>query len=288
MIFDNLIHLPNKLFYPLKKKDFEVNNIFKKYGYIHEVSKDENIDFVNNLNKKLENIDFSNIIYRSLSSNKKKYSLDYFENLDLETKNKINNFFNNKEQIYKISSMLGYKVKFRRAFLLINYFNGLNNNEGPKMFHRDADSLQDQVKVFLLLNNIDEDSGMFYFVPKNYIDENSRLPEEEDRKNMNSSDRYRNYDETVIKYANCKNYDTPIKKLNGTKGEIIYIDTGKIYHKGGYIINKSKKRLLIQAVFTPVLSLSNWNDNKRMNKFSWFFKQKLTTLRHKLRKNLKN
>lgn len=287
MIFDKLIHLPNKLFYPLFNKDLKVYGTFKKYGYIHEADNNENIHFVNDLNKDLENIDFENIIKTKLLSDKKKYSLDYFDNLDNKIKIKISNFFDNKEKILKISSMLGYKVKFRKVSLLVNYYNGSHDDEGPKMFHRDADSLQDQVKIFLLLNDIDNDNGMFYFVPKNYINENYRLPDEDDRNNMNIKDRYRNYDKTVLKYAKYNSNDNPIKKLNGFKGEMIYMDTGKIYHKGGYITDKNKKRMLLQVIFTPELSLSNWNSNKKPNVFSWTLKQKLTTLRHKLRKNLK-
>lgn len=288
MIFDKLIHLPNQLFYPLFNKDLKVYETFKKYGYIHEPNNKENIHFVNSLNKDLENIDFENIIKMKLLSDKKKYSLDYFNYLDNKIKIKILNFFDNKEKILKISSMLGYKVKFRKAMYLINYYNGSKKDEGPKMFHRDADSLQDQVKIFLLLKDIDNDNGMFYFVPKNYINENCRLPDEDDLKNLNLRDKYRNYDKTVLKYSKYNSNDNPIKKLNGFKGEMIYIDTGKIYHKGGYINDKNKIRILLQVVFTPELSLSDWNSNKKQNVFFWTLKQKLTTLRHKLRKNLKN
>ena len=63
----------------------------------------------------------------------------------------------------------------------------------------------------------------------------------------------------VIK--NKSNSDTPIKKLYGTQGEILYMDTGKVYHKGGYISEPNKERFLLQAIYTPILSLSEWNNS---------------------------
>ena len=70
----------------------------------------------------------------------------------------------------------------------------------------------------------------------------------------------------------------------GTSGELLYVDTGKVYHKGGYIKDKDKFRFLIQAVYTPILSLSNWNnlDNALLK----FIQNKLTSLRIKLRKEI--
>ena len=53
--------------------------------------------------------------------------------------------------------MLGYKTKLRNVSILFNFYNENNNeNEGPKMYHRDSDSLHDQVKVFMLANNISD------------------------------------------------------------------------------------------------------------------------------------
>jgi hypothetical protein len=73
-------------------------------------------------------------------------------------------------------------------------------------------------------------------------------------------------------------------KLHGYQGELLYVDTGKVYHKGGYISEKDKMRLLLQAVYTPVLSLSNWNNNK--NFILKFIQNKLTSLRIKFRKTI--
>ena len=285
MLFDKLIHLPNKIFFPFFNKDKEIHKNFQYSGYLQVVSDKDNIQFAEYLNKTCLNINFKKIIEEKIQNNEKIYTINIYEYLDDVTKDKINKFFNNKEKIFKVSSMLGLKVKLRKVHLLINFFNNKTyQDEGPKMYHRDSDSLHDQVKIFFLLNDLENENGMFYFVPKNYISESSKLPFENDRKDMQLWNKWRNYDETVLKYAKCNENDFPIKKLTGKKGEMLYIDTGKLYHKGGYIKNEKIKRFILQAVYTPVLSLSNWNKNS--NKLMTFVQNKLTTLRIKLRRTL--
>ena len=285
MLFDKLIHLPNKIFFPLFKKDKTIYKQFQYYGYIHKTSNKNNNQLADEIYKNCEKINVENIINKNTLKNNKVYSLNIFEYLDKSTKDKIFNFFNNKEKIYKVSSMLGLKVKLRQVHLMINFFNeNTFKNEGPKMYHRDSDSLQDQVKIFFLLNNLHNENGMFYFVTKDIIDENSKLPFEIDRQNKDLWNKWRNYDETILKYSKNSEDHSPIKKLKGKKGEMLYIDTGKIYHKGGYIEEQNTFRYMIQAVYTPILSLSNWNDNNFLLKI---IQNKLISLRIKLRKTLR-
>jgi hypothetical protein len=285
MFFDKLIHLPTKIFFPFHNKDKETYQNFQNSGYLHIVSDKNNVQFASDLYNNLLNINFKKIIEEKTLNNENVYTVNIYEYLDHDTKDKINNFFNNKEKIFTVSSMLGFKAKLRKVHVLINFFNKkTNQDEGPKMYHRDSDSLNDQVKIFFLLNDLKNDNGMFYFVPKNYIDENTKLPFENDRKDMQLWNKWRNYDKTVLKYAKYNEDDFPIKKLKGKKGEMLYIDTGKVYHKGGYINEENTTRFLLQAVYTPVLSLSNWNNNS--NKLMKFVQNKLTTLRIKLRRTL--
>lgn len=284
MLFDKLIHFPNKIFFPLFKKNKVIYDQFQYYGYIHNINNKNNDLLADEIYKNCQKINIKKIIKQNIFKNEKIYSLNIFEYLDKDIKDKILNFFNNKEKIYKVSSMLGLKVKLRQVHLMINFFNeNTSRNEGPKMYHRDSDSLQDQIKIFFLINNLHNENGMFYFVPKNFIDENSKLPFESDRQSKDLWNKWRNYDETILKYSKYKENQSPIKKLEGKKGEMLFIDTGKIYHKGGYIEDQNKFRFMIQAVYTPILSLSNWNNNNFLLKI---IQNKLTTLRIKLRKTL--
>lgn len=291
MIFDKLIHLPNLIFFPIFNKDQNSYNKFQYQGYHHELNYEENLIFAKKIYNEINKKDLNKIIAKFLNKYPELYAIDIFDELDIILQNKIFKFFNEKNKIKKISDMLGYKVKLRRVSLQINFFNEkTKSDEGPKMYHRDSDSLNDQVKIFMLLNNIDESTGMFYFIPKYLIDEKHKLPFEKNRMNLKISDRWRNYDETVLSAIRLQrpntNPNSLVKKLKGNIGETLYIDTGKIYHKGGFVDNQKNKRILIQAVYTPILSLSDWNISNKI-KILNILKNKLTTLRIKLRKTLK-
>lgn len=285
IMFDKIIHFPNKFFYPIKNIDKELYKIFSKYGFVKELNEIENINFANEISDYLKKIDIKKIIKSQIKKNPKIYSINIFEYLDKEMQNKVLYFFTNLKKIKKINSMLGYRVKFRNVKLLVNFYNNeVKENEGPKMFHRDSDSLQDQIKIFILINNIDDKIGMFYYVPKNIINEDTKLPFEKDLAHLDLKDKWRNHDKTVHQVAKKKKIKNPILKLNGYRGELLYIDTGKVYHKGGHISDKDKMRIVFQAVYTPILSLSNWNINR--NFMLNFIQNKLTSLRIKFRKTV--
>lgn len=285
MLFDKIIHLPNKFFFPIRNINHEINNLFKKLGFVHELNEPKNIELAIEVNEKLKKLNFDEIINSQLKIKPSSYSVNVLNYLDDQTQKKLTFFFNNEEKIIKISSMLGYKVKFRNLSLLMNFHNeNTKKDEGPKMFHRDSDSLHDQVKIFMLINDIDDENGMFFFIPKNIISEEKKLPFEKELKNLSLKDKWRNFDKTVFSLAKKNNVKDPIMKLVGSKGELLYIDTGKVYHKGGYILEKEKFRFLFQAVYTPIWSLSNWNTSK--NFLLIFLQNKLTSLRIKFRKTI--
>jgi hypothetical protein len=283
LLFDHLIHLPNRILFPFFSKDKEIYNQFQINGYAYFENNFDNIQICKEIMQNIDLKKIEDLINLKKKINPKIYSVNIFETLSENLRNKITFFFNNNIKVKLSSSMLGYKAKFRTVSVLCNFYNENNKeNEGPKMFHRDSDSLQDQVKLFVLVNNISDKCGMFYYVPKNYINEDVKLPFETDRKDMKLSDKWRNYDSTVNNVLKKKNGF--VHKLKGKQGEAIYMDTGKVYHKGGYVSGKNEYRILIQAVYTPLLSLSNWNETR--NKFLIYIQQKLTSLRIKLRNTL--
>ena len=290
MIFDKFIHLPNLILFPIINKDKEIYDNFQYRGYYHEINHDENIKFAKKIFGVINKKNLDNIIQDIKKKNSDIYSINIFDKIDQDSQKEIKNFFDKKQRVKKISDMLGYRVKLRNVSLIVNFFNEYRKKiEGSKMYHRDSDSLNDQVKIFMLLNNIDENTGMFYFVPKYLINEDYRLPFEKDRINLDIWDKWRNYDKTVLSAIQLKKPNTDpnllVKKLEGKAGETLYIDTGKIYHKGGFVNNQNNMRVLLQAVYTPILSLSDWN---RTSKFKIIknITNKLTTLRIKLRKLL--
>ena len=287
-VYDYIINIPNKLFFPLFKKNKKINHVFRKFGFIHHKQVLENKNFAREIHEGLKNLNLKKIIKKEIKKKQTRYIIHLNKHLDKKIKIKIKNFFDNPEKIYQISSMLGCRVKFRKYILQVNFYNNKTiESEGAKMFHRDSDSLQDQVKIFMLINDIDDHNGMFYFIPKTLIDEDYRLPYESDRMSMELINKWRNYDKTILSYLKNKNKKySAIKKLYGIQGEILYIDTGKLYHKGGYISDPNKKRILLQVIYTPILGLSNWADNQD-NLLLKFLQHKLTSLKIKLRTKIK-
>ena len=284
-IFDYIIHLPNKIFYPFLTKDKNIYQNFQKNGYYYYQDDADNIKFSRFVEEHINVKKVNELIDLKKSENPKVYSVNISRILDKEVRIRLNNFFNNSDKINLTSSMLGYKTKFRKVSVLVNFFNdNTKQNEGAKMFHRDSDSLHDQIKIFMLVNHISENCGMFYFVPNCYLNEHYKLPYEKDRINMAPTDKWRNKDSTLNNFLNIKNNNNQIKKLKGKQGETLFIDTGKVYHKGGFVSDKNNYRILIQAVYTPIFSLSSWNNDN--NKILKYIQQKLITLRIKLRKTL--
>ena len=284
---DYIIHLPNKIFYPFLTKDKNIYQNFQKNGYYYYQDDADNIKFSRFVEEHINVKKVNELINLKKSENPKVYSVNIYKILDKEVRIRLNNFFNNSDKINLTSSMLGYKTKFRKVSVLVNFFNdNTKQNEGAKMFHRDSDSLHDQIKIFMLVNHISENCGMFYFVPNCYLNEHYKLPYEKDRINMALADKWRNKDSTLNNFLNIKNKNNnnQIKKLKGKQGETLFIDTGKVYHKGGFVSDKKNYRILIQAVYTPIFSLSSWNNNN--NKILRYIQQKLITLRIKLRKTL--
>ena len=240
MIFDKFIHLPNLILFPIINKDKEIYDNFQYRGYYHEITHDENIKFAKKIFGVINKKNLDNIIQDIKKKNSDIYSINIFDKIDQDSQKEIKNFFDKKQRVKKISDMLGYRVKLRNVSLIVNFFNEKRKKiEGSKMYHRDSDSLNDQVKIFMLLNNIDENTGMFYFVPKYLINEDYRLPFEKDRINLDIWDKWRNYDKTVLSAIQLKKPNTDpnlfVKNLEGKAGETLYIDTGKIYLKGGFV-----------------------------------------------------
>ena len=67
-------------------------------------------------------------------------------------------------------------------------------------------------------------------------------------------------------------------------GQPLYIDTSRVYHKGGYINSKNLFRLMLQATYTPIITLTSWDTKQNM--ISNYLQKKLTSLKIKLQKDI--
>ena len=88
-------------------------------------------------------------------------------------------------------------------------------------------------------------------------------------------------DEEIIKYLKD---EKKIKYFFANLGDILFIDTSRVYHKGGYIKSDGFYRIMLQVTYTPILSLTSWNN--KQNKFLNFLQKKLTNLKIKLQEDI--
>lgn len=273
--FENLFLLPNKISFT-KKKDFlilddqEIKNL---------------TDYLNNYLSK-----FKQEIEKKISLNciEDNYFFHINDLLDENSKNKIESVLSNNNLVDKISKFFGYRLKYTNFFVRVNFFNErLPEEEGPKMWHRDNDSLFGQLKLFLVVNQLNAQSGgQFYFIPKTKIPSHMRLYSNYDSnenittndkksriKNLDISEKYKVNNEDIISYG-----------LNNK--EALVLDTNDTYHKGGYLRNNKNYRILIQAIYeVKYFSLSNYNSFSK-NFLYRNIKIILTGLKNRLRQTI--
>jgi hypothetical protein len=111
VLFDYLIHLPNKILFPFFSKDKEIYNQFQIGGYTYFENNFDNIQICKEIMLNIDLKKNEDLINLKKKINPKIYSIDIFETLSEKLKNKLTLFFNNNSKIKLVSSMLGYKTK---------------------------------------------------------------------------------------------------------------------------------------------------------------------------------
>ncbi len=284
-LYNNLLHAPNKIFYPISP-EIIIDNNFKKKGYKISKTEDSHKDFLSNLLKNIyKDIDLNSLKERMIKKNENSYSHNIFDLISLQEKESLEKYYSSQNQIDIVSSLLGTKCKLRNILINFNFYNGKTiEEEGSKMWHRDSDSLSDQLKIFIPLTSMTFENGMFYFISNEDISSFQKFKLDKKKiydENISTWNKFRTEDKKVINYLQDKK---KIKYFMGNLGDILYIDTSRVYHKGGYVKSENSLRLMLQLTYTPILSLTSWNNNQ--NRLSNFLQKKLTNLKIKLQKNL--
>lgn len=198
-----------------KKIFFEVINFYEKYK-----------DNLKSVKKELHSGEFE------LNNNEGKYfrsSITHIFDKDILIK-----FANNKYILSKITDYFGFKPEVSQISCWID--EPSNSKESvTQLFHRDPDDLK-VIKLFLYLNDVDENNGPFTYVEKSHLSP---------WKIANLSGRAN--DEEIKKIYPKNN----IIKFKEPKHTIILADT-KGYHKG--TILKNNKRVLLNVVYVSKLS----------------------------------
>jgi len=262
------------------------NNSSKDYFYLEN----SNITIINNLiiSEFKEMEDNIKCEIQNLKIEEKQYSFSIINNFSKNLLKNIEEILKNKDLLKKISNCFGYKLKFRSFNIKYNIFNSVSPEEyKAKMWHRDNDSLFGQIKFFLIINNLnDEDGGFFYFIPQKYLPsyyklysdymmdgDKFELDDQKSRiKNLDILEKY-NLDQRIVKYGDNK--------------KALLVDANETYHKGGYIKKKNSFRILLEVIYDPsILSLTNYSPYYNSSFIYRNLKIFLTGLKNRLRINI--
>ena len=115
-------------------------------------------------------LDLDSLRENLIAKDKTAFTDNIFTYLDESKKKELYNFFSKVELIDKVSLLLGTRCKLQNVLIAYNFYNeNTKENEGSKMWHRDSDSLSDQMKIFIPLTRVDSNNGKFYFISNEYV-----------------------------------------------------------------------------------------------------------------------
>lgn len=148
IIFKAIFTLPNIIVFNRfvgRDKDF----LMVKNSNIESISQLILSEFKNNFLK------INEIKDKKLKENIKNYHFNITSFFQKKTLDEIENQLKNKNLLSNISNHFGFKIKFSQFMIRYNYYNPLSPEQfGPKMWHRDNDSLFNQLKFFLVINEL--------------------------------------------------------------------------------------------------------------------------------------
>ena len=214
-------------------------------------------------NKKIESLTKKNGHYSTKSFSQEKFMLSAIDS----AKNMISRYLESEEHIQQSKAYL-HTIPFEKDFNLdhpimklatsdelvdiaTSYLNFLpilseiriwyspntsTKKKGSQLFHLDYADIN-QLKVFIPIENIDEDSGPLTFIPS---DSSKKICDNINYKLTN--DEIRVEDEIVEKYVNKDDY----RKATGSPGDLHCVDTSSCLHYGSRGATKNRKILMIQ------------------------------------------
>tara|TARA_A100001011_G_C14273945_1_gene828274 strand:+ start:1144 stop:1974 length:831 start_codon:yes stop_codon:yes gene_type:complete len=246
-------------------------------GYL-EKDKSFNQEILSKANKLIFNLKLNDIKTQAIKENNKCYSVDLLNFINPDKKRDFFCFIKKTYQPF-INQILAMNTELKLIKINYNFYNENSKLEGAKLFHRDGDTFGEQIKVFLPMTDINENNGMFYFIPNKKINKNSVIIS--DFQDTGVKRKARLTDFKMSKYVNEKD----IKTIN-SDGNSLILDTQNTYHKGGNILNQSAFRIMIFIVFTPKLTFTKYSENYKNSKIYNFLFRVFITLAEISKKKL--
>lgn len=175
---------------------------------------------------------------QAYSRSKKKFLNEYWDiNPELDLNNPFVEFSLRKSVVDIANSYMGMWTKFRSYALNKTLPVQDKNAEFSQKWHRDPEEKR-MCKMFIYLNDVDENAGPFIYVPKStYGNEYGHLfPQKSPEGSYPSADKV-----AAVIPAN------EIKTMTGKAGSVIFCDTSGI-HRGGHA--KTKERIMYTVFFS--------------------------------------
>lgn len=247
--YNFIIDIPNLLFsikFLLKPK-----NYFQKNGY--QYLDNPNIRNLKvKLSKEINKINIHHLIENSILENPLAFKTDIEGIIDDKLYKECQDFFSSKDLTQLMSIKFGRSIQYRNLKIFLNFHNKNVGEEGSKKFHRDGDTLNDQLKIFIPITPLNNDNGMFSFISNDYIPSFYILKNNVIEKDPWNRNRF-SVNEVMNKFRNLS-----IEEFDN-ENDCLLINTSSVYHKGGHVKNPNAYRVMVQVTYTPILSLSNWN-----------------------------
>ena len=222
------------------------NHILKKSGLqiIHEDDHFTNFAtwLADHIPDKLIELEIEKMEKEPVSnSNSNWFSTDIIKLLDEETKLEILRFALNDRNINMVCSYLKFVPKLTTISVLLNK-SSKENPLGSQRWHRDWFNHKG-LNIFTALTDINEVRGMYSAIGLDIIPRFSEICASNQQSNLNAYDRDRISDNQMKEYINNDN----IQNLKGPPGTTALVDSGWVYHKGGFL--KEGYRIMIEISY---------------------------------------
>jgi hypothetical protein len=169
------------------------------------------------------------------------FTTDLSAHLDTETKLEIVKFALDDKNIEAVCGYLKFVPRLATIKVLLNRPTD-SGALGSQRWHRDWFSHKG-MNIFIALTDVDEETGIYSAIGLDVVSRYAEIPVYNNDPNVDLYDRDRVSDTSMLEFVP----DEAIECLKGSPGTTALVDSGWVYHKGGYL--KKGYRLMLEVSY---------------------------------------